>query len=329
MPVITIPSPQKIKNEKLRDKFVKSGLLIEPKFRDELREIIKASEREEDKHLFALSAFSLAYSLDHYAPYDFNEAVVLLDKAIKLFNDWPHAWMNRGIVQIHRRSFDEAVSDLERAENLFQDWGSDKLVLRFPNDDWAKSAEFRLTLGKLRLFLAEALAERKQKNDLDQARNSIKRAEKILTETLTMARIWVMPVLASSVMFWLDQIPSRLEQTYPKSKVAKKIGSPSSFALGMVSAPLLLCLIFTFALKQPTLPADKPSSSKGNPAQSTGSENEAEADPVTPAPETSPVATPVEQDDISASEASPDADSAPYTEATTPPPDSPPPSSNP
>lgn len=230
---VTRPRQEEVTDESFRAEIFDQPINVEPDRRDHLRDRIQQASRKNDTAALAYFSFSLAYNLDHFEPYDHKEAIRHLDCSINLFPNWPEAVFNRGVAHIHVKQYDKALNDFERANQLYFPSPTTNNVLR--------PTEVELTRGKLLLFTAEALAGRGLPGDLEMARLQLLRAETVLRDCRTLPH----------ATFWLAQIDSRLNATFPKSSIEgpTPIGftqHPIAFFFGVGISVVLLLLFCAF-----------------------------------------------------------------------------------
>lgn len=227
------PEPRDVRTQKLKEY---GQLKVDPPYRSELAGLLSDARRNSDAAGVALCAFALAYSFDHFEPYGFAEARVLLDEAISHFREWPEAVFNRGVVNIHLRQFDNALLDFSSCEQLML-----KELLRItnfgPNRGFKEGMDTSLLmLSKLFIFSAEAYVGRGHDQDFDLARANLLRGESYLLKCAEF------PSIRTPVQFWLAQIPSRLKTTVRSDTSSSEVIIPD--ALGFFAGLLTVaCLV--------------------------------------------------------------------------------------
>lgn len=246
---LTRPSKELVSSPALRDAIFGHQLPLEPNQRTVLQDLLAQAQQAADPAAIAYIAFALAYSYDHFEPYDHKAAVRYLDQAVNLYPNWPEAVFNRGVAFIHLAEYDKALRDLDRAEEL-----------HFPSpnqNNVSRAVEANLVRGKLLIFRAEALAKRGKSGDAERARIELVRAERAL---------WAMGDYPS-VSFWMSQIPERLNQTFlaEETRVGADVASvqsPLSFLTGVSVAVIGLILLALMMLSSPLTPKGTDSKSK-------------------------------------------------------------------
>lgn len=225
------PEKEKITTESLTAAIkTDGGLRVEPQFRGQLRNLLKDARDSSDRTGIAYAAFTLAYSLDHYEPYDFSEAVQLLGEVLTYFPEWTEAYFNRGVARIHLKDFEGSVQDFETANSHYS-----RRIL----GGGESTPQINLLRGKLLMFLAEAHSRRGNPGDLDVAKSELLRAEPYLLQCL-----WhTDPQTRASAQFWIDEIPKRLKAIFPneeKKPTAAPVTHPLAFLIGLILVPFIL-----------------------------------------------------------------------------------------
>lgn len=241
------PTKEQIQGEDHKRAIFEEGLQLSPPFRNRLDQLYESSKRDNDNAATAYYAFALAYSLDHFEPYDHQKAIRLLGDALALYPSWPEALFNKAVAEIHARDFNSAIGDLSKAESNY--FGG-------ATSNFANPAEAELTRAKVHMFRAEALVGRNQTGDRDLARSELLRAEAVLYRILDKASSSAERTTAN---FWLKQIFDRLERTGSSpisgtTQVPEPIRHPVSFFIGMLLTPLLLWWLICLANSAKPLP---------------------------------------------------------------------------
>jgi tetratricopeptide (TPR) repeat protein len=216
------------------------SLKIEPQYRPEMAKNLSVARQQADVPGMALAAFTLAYSYDHYAPYDFEQSHSLLGEALTYYPDWPEGLFNRGVVHIHLGKFQEAIQDFEQAERAYDKAVPIRALI---------SHDRMLTKGKLLIFQAEAYCGRSQPGDLELARTNLVRAESYLLKIIDPTGNDV------SARFWIDQIPGRLKSTIPPTpkQESRSIHHPAAFLIGLIMVPFMMWwLVYATTPKPPS-----------------------------------------------------------------------------
>lgn len=217
------------------------SLKVESRYRPEIAKNLLEARKQADVPGIAFAAFTLAYSYDHYAPQDFEQARSLLGEALTYYPEWPEALFNRGVVHIHLRKYQEAIQDFEQAESAFDKTDLPRAVT---------AQERTLTKGKLLIFQAEAYCGRSQPGDFELARENLILAESYLLSILDQTG------KDNPARFWIDQIPGRLKSTIPTTpkRELRTIHHPAGFLIGLIMVPFLMCWLV--AVTTPNPPSD-------------------------------------------------------------------------
>lgn len=280
----TRPTRESVTTAEFKTLIFDRKLKLESPYRQELQQQLIDARKVLDRGAIAYCAFSLAYSYDHYEPYEFAKAVELLGEALAYFPEWPEALFNRGVAGIHLKQFDQAIRDLEAADKAY--FGSHP-----PNVLDIDQAD--LIHGKLLAFLAEARCGRRNAGDFDLARSELARAEAYFLRCLDKSQ------LAFDARHWLSQIPSRLKATIPQGSERTdrdRIQYPSAFLCGVIAVPIVLWwLVVTTSRPLRDSPPAGPTEKTANTDSSPTSKVENKIDGSAQSPAKKPVDTPQEQ----------------------------------
>ncbi|QDU01025.1 Tetratricopeptide repeat protein [Gimesia chilikensis] len=242
------PLASQIKSEEIKQKLSSTG----PSDEKSLLLIIKQAKDEDDSAAEGIACFKLGYVLDNHLerPLD---AITQYNQALNLFPDWPEAYFNRGVANIHLSHFSEAIRDFDKVEKL--------LAQINKIDHSGIRSAYELLIGKLLLFRAEARLGINKPDETLIARDEILRAQIYLKFN------------GPEGEYWLTQIGDRLRNLHniesKYNKRAHSIYNQKEFWFGFGLSFLILLIMWFFIIESnPVARVTSPSpknTSKNNP----------------------------------------------------------------